>query len=304
VRRLFIILTFCASFVAVLLTGPVLAQTSTATQTTKPAQTPSVNQAWTPTRLPDGQPDIQGYWNPREIGASADDVQDGSDYGDVYIMGQEMQPADVIVDPPDGKIPYLPEALAIKERRFANRHNPVHTMRDPTSSRCLLPGVPRQQYLSNFQIVQTKGHVLFLFERQHTFRVVPLDGRAHLGKDIPLWMGDSRGRWEGNTLVIDVSNNSAMTWFDRAGNYHSDALHVVERWTPVSRDRINYEATMTDPKAYSRPWTIAFYFARNNNKGFELLEEACYEGIKMDSDKYTPGYGHAEAVTNPGDAPR
>jgi len=294
VRRFLVTFAFCASIATVLLLlpHPVTAQAT------------NTKQAWTPTRLPDGQPDIQGYWNPREIGASADDVQDGSDYGDVYIMRQEVQRADVIVDPADGKIPYLPDALAIKQRRFENRHNPIPTMRDPTSSRCLLPGVPRQQYLSNFQIVQTKGYILFLFERQHTYRIVPLDGRSHVGKDIPLWMGDSRGQWEGNTLVIDVTNNSAMTWLDRAGNYHSDALHVVERWTPVSADRIDYRATMTDPKAFSRPWTIAFSFGRNLQKGFELLEEACYEGIELDSDKYAPGYGHVEPVANPADAPR
>jgi hypothetical protein len=245
-----------------------------------------VAKPWAFPRTADGQPDLQGYWNPREVGGSADDVQDGSDYGDVLIMGAEMLPADVIADPPDGKIPYRPEAAAIKEARFKERHNPAFEMRDPTSSRCHLPGVPRQQYLSSFQIVQTRGYVLLLFERQHTYRIIPLDQRPPLNSNIKLWMGDSRGRWEGNTLIVNVTNNNDLTWFDRAGNYHSDALQVVERWTFNQPDRIDYEATMTDPKAYTRPWTIRFHFERNKTPAFELLEEACYEGIQMDQDKY------------------
>jgi hypothetical protein len=109
-----------------------------------------------------------------------------------------------------------------------------------------------------------------------------------------MWMGDSRGRWEGNTLVIDVTNHNDLTWFDQAGGYHSDALHVVERLTFVDADTINYEATLEDPKAYTRPWKIAFTILRHKEEGFELLEDACFEGVQGDANLYAPRSGTPE----------
>jgi hypothetical protein len=111
----------------------------------------------------------------------------------------------------------------------------------------------------------------------HTFRVIPINAGAHLPENVKLWMGDSRGRWEGNTLVVDVANNNDQTWFDIVGDFHSDALRVAERFTPSDADTIEYKAVMTDPKVYTRPWTMALRLQRMKDYGSELWEEACHE---------------------------
>jgi hypothetical protein len=103
-------------------------------------------------------------------------------------------------------------------------------------------------------------------------------GRPRLPQAVKLWMGDSRGRWEGNTLVVETSNHTDRTWFDIIGTFHSDALRVVERWTLVDADTINYEASIEDLQVFTRPWKMAFTFARNKEPGFELFENACFEG--------------------------
>ena len=244
------------------------------------AQAPAATaKPWSPARLPDGQPDVQGegFWS-ADIGTDeADDIEKGSDALHAKMAGRPVLPSDMIVDPPDHTIPYTSAAQAIKNRRFANRHNPNLQLRDPIF-RCLLAGVPRFEFLQPFRIIQNPGYVLFLYQYEHAFRVIPLDGRPHLEENIKLWRGDSRGRWEGNTLVVDVTNNNALTWIDQAGAYHSDALHVVERFAFVDANTINYEATLEDPKAYTRPWKIAFTHKRTAEQGFELLEDACIEG--------------------------
>jgi len=245
------------------------------------AQAPAATaKPWSPARLPDGQPDVQGegFWS-ADIGTDeADDIEKGSDALHAKMAGRPVLPSDMIVDPPDHTIPYTSAAQAIKNRRFANRHNPNLQLRDPIF-RCLLAGVPRFEFLQPFRIIQNPEYVLFLYQYEHAFRVITLDGRPHLEENIKLWRGDSRGRWEGNTLVVDVTNNNALTWIDQAGAYHSDALHVVERFAFVDANTINYEATLEDPKAYTRPWKIAFTHKRTVEQGFELLEDACIEGL-------------------------
>ena len=255
------------------------------------AQTlPAVAKPWSPARLPDGQPDVQGvgYWAAKIGADEADDIEKGSDPIHATIMGRPALPSNLISDPPDRTIPYTAAAAAIKNRRLANRHHPTDVkLRDPIA-RCLLGGVPRFQYLSQFQLLQTPGYVVFLYQFEHAFRVVPLDGRPPVADNIKLWMGDSRGRWEGNTLVIEVRNHNDLTWFDQAGGYHSDALYVVERLTFVDADTISYEATFQDPKAYTKPWKIAFPIVRHKETGFELLEDACFEGVQGDAALYAP----------------
>lgn len=245
------------------------------------AQAPAATaKPWSPARLPDGQPDVQGegFWS-ADIGTDeADDIEKGSDALHAKMAGRPVLPSDMIVDPTDHTIPYTSAAQAIKNRRFANRHNPSLQLRDPIF-RCLLAGVPRFEFLQPFRIIQNPGYVLFLYQYEHAFRVITLDGRPHLEENIKLWRGDSRGRWEGNTLVVDVTNNNALTWIDQAGAYHSDALHVLERFAFVDANTINYEATLEDPKAYTRPWKIAFTHKRTAEQGFELLEDACIEGL-------------------------
>jgi hypothetical protein len=116
-----------------------------------------------------------------------------------------------------------------------------------------------------------------LYEANHAYRVVPLDRRSHIGENIKLFMGDSRGRWEGNTLVVDVTNQNDRTWLD-GQSFHGDGLHVVERWTLVSPDRLNYQATFDDPTMFTQSWTIAYGFNRNKEEGFEIWEMANHEG--------------------------
>jgi hypothetical protein len=232
-------------------------------------------------RTPDGQPDIHGVWQSVPIGSGAlrrrPERFSLEDIGLQGTSGTVRRGLSRIVDPADGKIPYQPWAAEQQRKIFANHWNPKPGDLDP-QSRCFPQGVPRAMYSSDLQILQPPGHVVFLVGFGHSYRVVPLDGRPHLPEDIKLFMGDSRGRWDGNTLVVDVTNNNDKTWLDVIGSFHSDALHVVERFTVVDARTINYEATIEDPKVYTRPWKLALVLERMTEQGFELLEEACHEG--------------------------
>jgi hypothetical protein len=126
--------------------------------------------------------------------------------------------------------------------------------------------------------VQTPGYVAINQYRMHDMRLIPLDGRPHLPKDARAWVGDSRGHWEGNTLVVDTTNFNGKVWFDIVGNFQSDASHVIERFTRVAADKISYEATIEDSKLYTRPWKLALSLRRVKDEGYELIEEACIEG--------------------------
>src|SRR5439155_4752070 len=120
--------------------------------------------------------------------------------------------------------------------------------------------------------------------------VIPLDARPHIDPKIHQFMGDSRGHWEGDTLVVDVTNQVARTWFDIAANFHSDRIHVAERFTAVNENTIDYEATIEDPKVYTQPWKIAYPIARNLTPNYELMEHACWEG-ERDLPQYTQDQG-------------
>ena len=127
-----------------------------------------------------------------------------------------------------------------------------------------------------FQIVQQADKVNVLYEYNHTIRQIYMNGNPHPAGHIDWWMGDSRGRWDGNTLVVDSVDFSEDTWFDRAGNYHSDALHIVERYTPISPSRLRYDVTIKDPKVFTRPWNMSTILYRRIEPNVELLEYECY----------------------------
>ena len=168
------------------------------------------------------------------------------------------------------ELPYLPAAAAKKKANYDNR-----ATADP-ETKCYLPGVPRITYMPYpFQITQSQKQVTILYEYVHAVRNIFL-GTPHIKGPIDWWMGDSRGRWEGNTLVVDVLEFNDETWFDRAGNFHSDALHVVERYTPVGPDLINYEATIEDPKVFSKPWKMSMLLYRHQEKNAQILEYECF----------------------------
>jgi hypothetical protein len=246
----------------------------------------STSTTWSPAETADGQPDIQGYWGPGP-GATNDDIEVGTVNN--AILGRNFKPSEMIIDPPDRKIPYQPWALARRADIKTRLEHPKPDELDP-AARCDLPGVPRVVYMPfEIQILQPPGYVVMLSENMHTYRIIPLDGRPHLGSDLKLWMGDSRGHWEGRTLVVDVTNNNDETWFDTAANFHSDALHVVERWTFKNANTIDYEATLDDPQVYTRPWKLAFPIVRNHEERFEILEFACHEGNRAEELMLRPG---------------
>ena len=146
---------------------------------------------------------------------------------------------------------------------------------DP-EAKCYLPGVPRITYMPYpFQIVQTPAQLAFLYEYVHATRNVFV-GSEHPPGHIDWWMGDSRARWEGDTLVVDVVDFNDATWFDRAGNFHSDELHVIERYTRTGPDHMKYEATIEDPKVFTRPWSISMPLYRRQESEIQLLEYECY----------------------------
>jgi hypothetical protein len=236
------------------------------------------SEAYAPPRTPDGQPDIQGTWRADPGGSYSIEymglqAQGGGGFGDrVAFKGGGSR----VVEPADGRIPYQPWAAAKALDIFNNHRDPRPDQLDP-QARCWLQGVVRTTYQSGFQILQTPGQVVFAINWGHSYRVIPTDGSQHPPENLKLFMGDSRGRWEGNTLVVDVTNNNNLTWFDVVGSFHSDALHVVQRFTIVDANTMNYEATIEDPKVYTRPWKMAFKLRRNPEPE-EIWEEACYEG--------------------------
>jgi hypothetical protein len=182
----------------------------------------------------------------------------------------------LIVDPVDGRIPpETPEAQA-RRAALAERRR-LHPADGPESrglsERCLTFGVPRFQaaYSSVYQIVQSPSHVVFLMETIHEARIIPIDGRPHVSDAIRQWMGDSRGHWEGDTLVVDTKGFSPKAAFMGV----SSDLHLVERFTRLSANTLQYDATMSDPRTWTRPWTARILFKRTDEP---LLEYACHEG--------------------------
>jgi hypothetical protein len=160
---------------------------------------------------------------------------------------------------------------------------------DPAETNCYLPGVPRATYMPfPFEIIQTPNYMAISYEFAHALRSIALDGSSHPEGLPGAWMGDSRGRWEGNTLVVDVRNFNDETWFDRAGNFHSDELHVVERYTLTDSDHILYEATIEDPKVFTRPWKISMPLYRRVEKNAKLLEYECIYYLQEERFKNAP----------------
>jgi hypothetical protein len=264
---------------------------------------------WVPPRLPDGQPDMQGTyipnwpstvpiekWTAAELKEHADllvrmrgkNPGAGAGGGESDLQGEKPPPGTaMVVDPPDGRIPYQPWAAA--KRKYMREHLYDREEFVSTRTRCFPPGIRDMNIGSNYtgwQIVQAPGLVVILHEWHHLYRTIRLDGRPHVGPRIQLWMGDSRGKWEGNTLVVDASNFTDKTWvvgeIDGEGPsccaFHSPALHATERFTIVDADYIDYEATFEDPNVFTQPWTIKRKLWKRAPKDYVLFEYACHEG--------------------------
>jgi hypothetical protein len=223
------------------------------------AQAPA---AYNGPRTPDRKPDLNGIW--QALGTAhwnleAHSASEGIPAGFSVVEG--------------GAIPYQPWALAKRNENLQKR------LTDDPLRKCYMPGVPRATYLPfPFEITQMPNHIGIAYEFAHATRTIFLTGAAHL-EDLDFWMGDGRGTWEGDTLVVDTVSLGDKTWFDAAGNFHSDALKVVERFTPIDATHINYTATLDDAKVFTRPWTIGLILYRRLEKNLELLDYECAEHV-------------------------
>jgi len=219
---------------------------------------------FSPARLSDGEtPDFRGIWRAR-----------GTAYVDIegHAGGKGIAASkSIVVDPPDGKIPYKPEARARRDENNRNR-----AAADP-SLKCYQAGVPRATYLATpLQILQSPGNFAIVYQENHAFRVFHPNTRPHFDAT-DWWMGDTRYHWEGDTLVADVAALTDEVWFDHAGNFHSTGVHIVERYRMTGSDTIEYEALIEDPEVYSKPWTLRTQLGRVNDRGARIIEDECLE---------------------------
>jgi hypothetical protein len=234
-------------------------------QTAASAQTPGSSPV---PRTPDGRPDLSGIW--QVMNNAAWNIQDqNAAPGAAQTPWLGIPASRGVVE--GNEIPYQAWARAKKEENYKNRF----TL--DTEVECYLPGVPRLMYMPHpFQIIQTPTYIGMLHEYIHAVRHIYVDGTPHPPGPIEWYLGDSRGRWEGETLVVDSRHFRPDTWFDRAGNFHSEEMQLIERFSFLDRDTINYEVTVTDPKVFTRPWKMNMLFYRRKEPNVQLLEHECY----------------------------
>ena len=251
-----------ASAVEEVAAGAASAEREAAIETSRPAGVGGGTARYEGPRTPEGQPDLNGIW--QTLNSASWDIRPHN--------AQDGVPAGLGVVAGDA-IPYQPWAAEQQQRNYANR------LTDDPVRKCYLPGVPRITYMPfPFRILQTPDHVVITYEYAHAVRIVYTDGSEHpLPNDF--WMGDSRGHWEGDTLVVDTTHFNGLTWFDAAGNFHSDQLHVVERYTPITPYHIDYEVTLEDPAVFTRPWTMRMPLYRRLEDGLQLLDYDCVDFI-------------------------
>jgi hypothetical protein len=251
-----------------------------------------------PARTPDGKPDLNGIW--QALNTANFDLQAhaakpalallpaaprGGVPGLVRATHAELPHPSVrslgavggvpagesVVE--GGDVPYQPWAAAKK------KENAEHWLERDPEIKCYMPGVPRATYMPYpFQILQGTNTIVIAYEFAGASRTIHLDKVPD--SPAPTWMGWSRGRWDGNSLVVEVTDFNEETWFDRAGNFHSDQLRVTERYTPTSADHLLYEATIDDPKVFTRPWKIRMPLYRRLESGKKLLEYKCVEFVE------------------------
>lgn len=215
-------------------------------------------------RTSDGRPNLRGYWNSPDLLSS--NILEEHAGG----FGIQAGPT-VVMDPPDGKIPYQPWALAQR-----NENRKAENAYLDSGGRCALPGMPRIM-LFDFEALYTANDLVLIFGHNETTRIIHMGRRTHLPSAIHLWMGDSIGYWEGDALVVDTANFNGKFWFALGGDFATDALRTVERFVLTDANHLQWQATLTDPKALTRPWTWKDrVFERND--GEDWLEDACHEG--------------------------
>jgi hypothetical protein len=238
-------------------------------------------------RGPDGvHPDLNGIWQAlgeahfdleRHMARASMQLREGP-AGPVPAKGTVALGAVAAVPPgfgvvEGGNIPYLPAALAQRD------DNRAHWLERDPEIKCYLPGVPRATYMPYpFQIFQGENQFFFAYQYASAVRNIYSDDPGPA--PIDTWMGQSVASWDGDTLVLDVTGLNPQTWFDRAGNYHTEKLHVVERYTPMGPNHMHYEATIEDPDVFSRPWKISMPLYRRMETDFQLLDFKCVEFVE------------------------
>lgn len=245
---------------------------------------------WSERRTPDGQPDLQGTWvnfddTPFERAPGAPAAAAAPDAWTAFASPKSARRPSMVIEPADGRVPLLASAESARDDKLA--HIGDSWIYETPWVRCITRGVPGgffpAAYNNAYQIIQVPGYVVIRSEMIHETRIIPIDGRPHVGAAIRQWTGDSRGRWEGNTLVVDTTNyndrgmiaTSAASGRLR-GVAQSESLHVVERFRRVDEKTIAYEATIDDPKMYAKPWKVGFPL--NLDDSYEIYEYSCHEG--------------------------
>jgi len=273
------------------------------------------------TRTPDGQPDIEGTWTnfsitpferpvalgnkaflteeeaakeeqERTVRRDADRPPRPGDVGTYNTVFNETgtqvlktRQTSLVVDPPNGRVPLTPAAEAARDYNLA--HGGESYVYMSPWDRCITRGMPAGMfpaaYNNAYQIIQTPGQVVIVSEMIHEVRIIPIDGSPHPLANVQLWDGDSRGHWEGNTLVVDTTNFNNKGWIGTSaatgrvkGVPQTEAMHVVERFTRTDADTLNYEAIIEDPNMYTSPWKVAYPLARDDT--YRIYEYACHEG--------------------------
>lgn len=247
----------------------------------------SALQAQSVPRTKAGHPDLSGIWQVLDTSLDWDIQGHAAQPGPLPQLGAEFAVPPGIGAVEGGQIPYLAPALAKKNENFQKR------LTEDPEIKCYMPGVPRANYMAYpFQIAQSAKGIMIAYEYASSVRTIHMDnpGPNPAGDS---WMGWSVGHWDGDTLVVDVTGMNDQTWLDRAGDYHSDELHVIERYTPKGADVINYEATIEDPQVFSRPWKISVPLYRHLEKNFQLMEYKCVPFAE--EVLYGPYRRHAEA---------
>ena len=248
---------------------------------------------WTPARTADGHPDMTGMWARRggnfgEANAPKSPLGEfgstGQPYPTIFMTGVTTaqsaaaanRPAG-IVEPANRVLPWRPEADAARREFISKMIPPASLKYVEAAARCTQPGPVQGDDRHPYQIVQRPGSFVLMYEYSHVTRVIPTDGRPHVGKNIRLYMGDSIGRWEGDTLVVDTTNFNDKTSFSQSVPFHSEDLHTTERFTLIDPYVIDYQLTIDDPKLFTAPIRVAGSFLAAA-KGSELMEFACAEG--------------------------
>ena len=240
-----------------------------------------------PTRTAEGWPDLQGTWTSGAYGGGAmHSLEVGRDPDTILLQCRDPKTniGNALIDPMRGMIPYQPWAQAKRLEYLAGQYAPTKRMDLPRTVLCFLPGVSRSAAFEfNWELRFLPGRVVIFAMMtggaHRTARIIPMDRSPHLSDEVKLFMGDSRGHWEGNTLVVETTNNRDGTWFDSHGTFHSEAMRLVERWTMVNQDTLYYETTVVDPTVFTQPWTWATNYDRVKRPyNAATLEDTCHEG--------------------------